>query len=328
MTYIFESGLAHHIEGLIQQKRADGYAYNSEEKLLKRFDTFCVQNYPELTTVTYEMAAKWSEARPGEGDAYHNRRMSMVKVLSEYILSLGQEAYIPNFFCKAYRPVLYIPSKEEVKELLQKMDIRTSHNSEQFRLDRECKILFLLYFCCGLRLSEGRLLKWEHIDLDKGILTVLGSKGNKDRLVYLPQDSLPVLKNYKERQEMLFPGIDWAFPGKDPHKPVSCSGVESSFNRHWAMLPVAKTIDKQIQDEVEESGIHGSGITVSNFIKMVENQTTGKKIYSHAELRRVFGVDRQIRLSDISGGISPYTHDEPAYNHRHAADHTIKYGDH
>ena len=73
MTYIFESGLAHHIEGLIQQKRADGYAYNSEEKLLKRFDTFCVQNYPELTTVTYEMAAKWSEARPGEGDAYPNR---------------------------------------------------------------------------------------------------------------------------------------------------------------------------------------------------------------------------------------------------------------
>ena len=31
MTYIFESGLAHHIEGLIQQKRADGYAYNSED---------------------------------------------------------------------------------------------------------------------------------------------------------------------------------------------------------------------------------------------------------------------------------------------------------
>ena len=25
MTYTFESGLAHHIEGLIQQKRADGY---------------------------------------------------------------------------------------------------------------------------------------------------------------------------------------------------------------------------------------------------------------------------------------------------------------
>ena len=155
MTYIFESGLAHHIEGLTQQKRADGYAYHAEEKLLKRFDTFCVQNYPELATVTYEMAAKWSEARPCEGDAYHNRRISVVKVLGEYILSLGQEAYIPNFFCKAYRPALYIPSKDEVKELLRKMDIRTSHNSEQLRLDRECKILFLLYFAVGCVCQKG-----------------------------------------------------------------------------------------------------------------------------------------------------------------------------
>lgn len=94
MTYIFESGLAHHIEGLIQQKRADGYAYNSEEKLLKRFDTFCVQNYPELTTVTYEMAAKWSEARPGEGDAYHNRCMSMVKVV--YLDNVSVNGNLPK----------------------------------------------------------------------------------------------------------------------------------------------------------------------------------------------------------------------------------------
>ncbi len=214
MTYIFESGLAHHIEGLIQQKRADGYAYNSEEKLLKRFDTFCVQNYPELTTVTYEMAAKWSEARPGEGDAYHNRCMSLVKVLSEYILSLGQEAYIPNFFCKAYRPVLYIPSKEEVKELLQKMDSRTSHNSEQFRLDRECKILFLLYFCCGLRLSEGRLLKWEHIDLDKGILTVLGSKVTRTALYIFHRIAFRYLKTIKNVRKCFSPELTGLFREK------------------------------------------------------------------------------------------------------------------
>lgn len=105
------------------------------------------------------MAAKWSGARPCEGDAYHNRRMSIVKVLSEYILSLGQEAYIPNFFCKAYRPALYIPSKDEVKELLRKMDIRTSHNSEQLRLDRECKILFscILLWAASVRRAAAKV---------------------------------------------------------------------------------------------------------------------------------------------------------------------------
>lgn len=111
MTYIFESGLAHHIEGLIQQKRADGYAYNSEEKLLKRFDTFCVQNYPELTTVTYEMAAKWSEARPGEGDAYHNRRMSMVKVLSDVrFFTFHQKRKLRNCYRKWISARLIIQS--------------------------------------------------------------------------------------------------------------------------------------------------------------------------------------------------------------------------
>ncbi len=52
MTYTFESGLARHIEGLIQQKRADGYAYNCEEKLLKRLDTFCVQNSGNIFVCT------------------------------------------------------------------------------------------------------------------------------------------------------------------------------------------------------------------------------------------------------------------------------------
>lgn len=60
-----------------------------------------------------------------------------------------------------------------------------------------------------------------------------------------------------------------------------------------------KTIDKQIQDEVKESGVHGSGITVSNFIKMVENQQSGAREYSHSELREIFSLDRQVMLEDI-----------------------------
>jgi hypothetical protein len=62
-----------------------------------------------------------------------------------------------------------------------------------------------------------------------------------------------------------------------------------------------KQIDRQIQSEVEESGVHGSGITVSTFIKMIENQTSGSKTYTHGELRSIFGLDRQVRLSDITG---------------------------
>lgn len=244
MKYKYNSGLAEYIEGLIEQKRANGFVYESAEKILIRFDCFCVDFFASDTTVTYEMAVKWAEVKPMEGEAYHNSRISVVKALSEYILSLGKEAYIPNFFCKTSRPILYIPSKEEVKALIAMMDRETSHNTRQKQMDKECKVLFLLYFCCGLRLSEGRLLKWENVDLNRGVITILNSKGNKDRLVYLPDDSIPVMKEYKNVQESLFPESIWAFPGVNPEKPISSSGVESSFNRHWAMLPVAKTLRK------------------------------------------------------------------------------------
>lgn len=61
-----------------------------------------------------------------------------------------------------------------------------------------------------------------------------------------------------------------------------------------------KQIDKQIKQESMESGVRGSGITVSNFIKMIENQTSGDRTYSHRELRDIFGLNRQVRLEDVS----------------------------
>lgn len=58
-----------------------------------------------------------------------------------------------------------------------------------------------------------------------------------------------------------------------------------------------KNIDQQIRSEVSESGIHGSGITVSNLISLIEGHQESP--YSHRELREIFGLDRQILLSDI-----------------------------
>jgi hypothetical protein len=60
-----------------------------------------------------------------------------------------------------------------------------------------------------------------------------------------------------------------------------------------------RQINHQIQDEVSESMVHGSGITVTNFIRMIENQTNGSKVYSHKELLTIFGMDRQVLLGDL-----------------------------
>ena len=55
----FKSRLAPYMEGLIEQKRANGYSYHSGELLLLRLDAFCYEKFPNEATVTYDLAAGW-----------------------------------------------------------------------------------------------------------------------------------------------------------------------------------------------------------------------------------------------------------------------------
>ncbi|MDO5296418.1 MAG: restriction endonuclease FokI C-terminal domain-containing protein [bacterium] len=59
------------------------------------------------------------------------------------------------------------------------------------------------------------------------------------------------------------------------------------------------SIDRQIKNEVRDSGVHGSCVTVAAFIKMIENHQNAIRCYSHKELREIFSLDRQITLADI-----------------------------
>ena len=56
-------------------------------------------------------------------------------------------------------------------------------------------------------------------------------------------------------------------------------------------------IDKQLQQIHSETGIAGSAVSVSNIIKMVEMQD--EQPYSHAKIREIFSVNRQVALSDL-----------------------------
>lgn len=56
-------------------------------------------------------------------------------------------------------------------------------------------------------------------------------------------------------------------------------------------------IDKQVQQIYLETGVAGAAVSVSNIIKMVEMQN--EHPYSHARIRDIFSVNRQVALSDL-----------------------------
>ncbi|WP_413577395.1 tyrosine-type recombinase/integrase [Bdellovibrio sp. HCB290] len=59
------------------------------------------------------------------------------------------------------------------------------------------KVLFLLLYGGGLRISEACNLRWESVQLPQKTLRVLG-KGNKERVVALPQMTVQVLQRWKK----------------------------------------------------------------------------------------------------------------------------------
>ena len=77
-------------------------------------------------------------------------------------------------------------------------------------LGRRDRVLFLLLYSCGLRVSEALGLRQYDVDLVEGALRVVG-KGDRERRVYLKPALVAALKTHVAGQphsELLFPGRD------------------------------------------------------------------------------------------------------------------------
>ena len=53
-----------------------------------------------------------------------------------------------------------------------------------------------MIFCCKLRVSEAWKLKIEDVDLESGKTIICQSKGMKDRIVFIPEDLIPLCNEY------------------------------------------------------------------------------------------------------------------------------------
>lgn len=87
---------------------------------------------------------------------------------------------------------------EEIKILQSKIDqVFLHHNYEHRQLKQEqLKLVFTLYYACGLRLSEGYNLTPKEIDFNRKTIFVRQGKGYKDRIVPMSDNVYKALQHY------------------------------------------------------------------------------------------------------------------------------------
>ena len=237
-NYDFHSTLAQVIKGLIDEKRASGYSYSSNENVLKELDNFCLDHNFICVTVTKELADAWSVQRPTEGLNARNIRVSVLRQLSKYLLSLGTEAYIPKLFQSKETSEAHVFTADELLAFFENLDnLEPARQSYGVRLINECKVLFRLYYCCGMRRNEPLQLTWECVDLEAGTIHILQSKGDKDRILWLTDDIIGMLKKYRSYIQKERPDTNWVFPGTKEDNHLNETSVRDYFLRVWGNTP-------------------------------------------------------------------------------------------
>ena len=91
------------------------------------------------------------------------------------------------------RKIPVVLNEHEQKKLLDVFN-------ERYLSPHRNKTMIKLFLDSGLRLSEMIDLKWNNINLQTGQLKVIQGKGNKDRIIWINEKVLDMLKKWRERQ--------------------------------------------------------------------------------------------------------------------------------
>lgn len=226
----FKSFFANSILSFLDEKRAMGYKYATQEGILLSFDRFLVGRYPDAKVLDRDILLNWCTLRRGEHPKTLEGRVVPVREFCKYLRRTGSDAYelpkgiLPH--CPRYQPYIY--STEEIKLIIRKADGMKKAKGSRYR-HLVIPALIRMLYGCGLRIGEACALKTEDVDLEQGIITIKNGKLGKDRMVPVSPSLLKYLKSYKENMTLLSAEDGWFFPSKHGRH-FSYNAVNANFH--------------------------------------------------------------------------------------------------
>jgi integrase len=217
-TYDFEGFVGDFKELLIQfiqMKHSLGFDYVAETGILKRFSQFTLRYTIENHTLTKELADAWTEKRPNERDKTMGHRISILRQFALFLSNLGYDEYVPICRAKINRHfyVPYIFTHEQLQNFFVECENIKPHPLSNRHMVYPA--IYRLLYGCGLRISEAMALKKKNVDLEQGILTIRGSKFDKDRLIPMSSSLTRYLKDYSLKIHILSNPEDFFFMKRD-----------------------------------------------------------------------------------------------------------------
>lgn len=160
-----------------------------KKDLEQAFTTTPLLSEAQLLATAREALTSWGDLSP----ASRNRKASTLKSFFGYLFREKIIARPLGDLIHAGKVPKKIPNYLSVDEAVAVLKTAEGKN----------RLLFLLLYGGGLRVSEACQLKWTHVDLQKNLLRILG-KGGKERLIAIPELTTAELKKHQAHEPYIW----------------------------------------------------------------------------------------------------------------------------
>ncbi len=155
----------------------------------------------------------WAVRKDTEGNNAFRNRLIPIREFARFLNRRGEPAFVlpTDYAKKGSRHIPHIYSETEIAALWDVLDHLKPRKGYPIRHFVIPTLVRLLY-CCGLRPCEARKLRSRDVDLGKGRLNIMESKGHKDRIVMMADDVTEMCRQYDQTVSAIMPGRELFFP--------------------------------------------------------------------------------------------------------------------
>lgn len=178
------------------EKRYSAHTLTAYQTDLEQFYAYLASQFdsPQVTAITAAMVRSWMAELKGDKQTAKsiNRKISALKSFFKFLLKQGVLQQTPMTTIVTPKVSKRLPAFVQQQEMASLFDAERFSDDWKGRTER---LILLLFYHTGMRLSELVNLKVQQLDAHYSQLKVLG-KGNKERVIPIARELLQELQQY------------------------------------------------------------------------------------------------------------------------------------
>lgn len=228
------STLPEMINTLIAARRAGGFRYNGQERVLRQFAEHSRREGYAGGSIIQEAVESFLYGRRLKASTIRREEI-VLRELAEHARQFGWQAWAPPTLTRVktpHRPPPYVFSDDEIRRLFHAID--TQPLSEMSNGALVDPALFRVFYATGIRLSEALNLELRDFDTARATIQVRDGKNHENRLIPVTGRLATTLESYIAAAHPHPEPAHKVFHTGDPSKPADKSTVYNRFRRYLA----------------------------------------------------------------------------------------------